>query len=32
MIYDLKLVTGIGNSNAKKFVEAGISLEGLIQD
>jgi predicted flap endonuclease-1-like 5' DNA nuclease len=32
MIYDLKLVTGIGGANAKKLAEAGISLELLIQE
>lgn len=32
MIYDLKLVTGIGGSNAKKLAEAGVSLELLIQE
>ena len=32
MIYDLKLVTGIGGSNAKKLAEAGMTLELLIQE
>ena len=32
MIYDLKLVTGIGGSNAKKLAEAGVSLELLIKE
>lgn len=32
MIYDLKLVTGIGGANAKTLANANISLENLIKD
>ena len=32
MIYDLKLVTGIGGANAKTLANADISLENLIKD
>lgn len=31
-IYDLRLVTGIGEKNAEKFVNEGITLEVLLHD
>ena len=31
-IYDLNLVTGIGNKNAEKFVKEGITIEVLLHD
>jgi hypothetical protein len=31
-VYDLKLITGVGEAHARKMVEKGITLEGLLGD
>lgn len=31
-VWDLKLITGVGESNARKMAEKGITLEGLLAD
>ena len=31
-VYDLKLITGVGEAHARKMVEKGITLEGLLSD
>lgn len=31
-VYDLKLITGVGEAHARKMIEKGITLEGLLAD